>query len=72
MNVLILDKRSEEDGRPRTALPFELEFRLKLQGSLAYCVRGMFAGLFQDGAVERSTSRQSAEGVVQHAHAKPI
>jgi putative oxidoreductase len=34
---------------------------------VAYRVRSAFAGLFQDGAAERSTSRQSAEGLTQVA-----
>jgi putative oxidoreductase len=33
----------------------------------AYRVRGAFAGLFQDGVAERSKSRHSAEGMIQHA-----
>jgi putative oxidoreductase len=34
---------------------------------VAYRVRGAFAGLFQDGGKEQSTSRQSAEGLMQQA-----
>jgi hypothetical protein len=34
---------------------------------VAYRVRRAFAGLFQDGAAERSTSRQSTEGLTQVA-----
>jgi putative oxidoreductase len=33
----------------------------------AYRVRGAFAGLFQDGTAESSTSRRSTEGVAQMA-----
>jgi putative oxidoreductase len=33
----------------------------------AYRVRGAFAGLFQDGVAERSTSRQSPEGLTRLA-----
>jgi uncharacterized membrane protein YphA (DoxX/SURF4 family) len=33
----------------------------------AYRVRGAFAGLFQDGGEERSTSRRSAPRLTQHA-----
>lgn len=38
-----------------------------LWGIVAYSVRPAFAGLFQDGTVEQSNSRQAARSLAQHA-----